>query len=59
MPIDNVEIVQFSYTRYQVSIDVMGEEAFVPGMGILKESYRNKIRSLGNIGWKHVVLREK
>lgn len=58
-PIDNVELGQFANSTYQVSVDIVNESAFVPGTDSLKESYRNKIRSLENIGWKHVILREK
>lgn len=57
IPIENLELTQFANAGYQVSIDVVSEAAFVPGTDSLKESYRNKLRSLENIGWKHVVLR--
>lgn len=54
-----MELTQFGNAAFQVSVDVVSEAAFVPGTDSLKESYRNKLRSLENIGWKHVVLREK
>lgn len=57
--IDNLELSQFGNATYQVSADIVNESAFVPGTDTLKESYRNKLRSLENIGWKHVVIREK
>lgn len=59
LPIENFELTQFGSAAYQVSVDVVNEKAFVPGTDTLKESYRNKVRSLTNLGWKHVVLREK
>jgi len=52
-----LELTQFGNAAFQVSVDVVSEAAFVPGTDSLKESYRNKLRSLENIGWKHVVLR--
>ena len=42
-----------------MSIDVVTESSFVPGTDKLKESYRNKLKSLENLGWKHVVFRHK
>jgi hypothetical protein len=30
----------------------------VPGTTELKQTYRNKMRSLKNIGWKHIVFTE-
>ena len=30
----------------------------VPGTTDLKQTYRNKLRSLKNIGWRHVVFTE-
>lgn len=59
LPIENLELGQFGNASYQVTVDIVNESAFVPGTDTLKESYRNKIRSLANLGWKHVVLREK
>lgn len=44
--IDNLEVAQFGNTALQVSVDVVNETAFVPGTDSLKESYRNKLRSL-------------
>ena len=46
----------FSYHKYQVSIEIVNEVDYVPGTKTLKETYRNKMRSLLNMGWKPLVI---
>jgi hypothetical protein len=44
--------------EHQVSLDIVSSRFFIPGTNKLKETYMNKVRSLQNMGWKHLVFTE-
>ena len=58
-PIDNLELVQFAKPQHQISLDIVTCRDFVHGTKQLKESFMNKVRSLQNIGWKHLAFDEE
>lgn len=58
-PIENLELAHFGYPLHKVSLDIVTKKEFIPGTSQLKESYMNKVRSLKNIGWKHLVFSEE
>jgi hypothetical protein len=41
-----------------VSLDIVTKKQYIPGTAQFKESYMNKVRSLRNIGWKHLAFDE-
>lgn len=54
----NLELCHFGYPIHQVSLDIVSKRDFIPGTTQLKETYMNKVRSLKNIGWKHLAFTE-
>lgn len=58
-PIENLELAHFGFPLHKVSLDIVTKKEFVPGTSILKETYMNKVRSLKNIGWKHLTFTEE
>ena len=57
-PIQNLEWTHFAHPIHQVSLDIITKREMIPGTTKLKESFKNKMRSLKNIGWKHIVFTE-
>lgn len=41
-----------------MSLDILDKKYFVPGTTELKQTYRNKVLSLRNLGWKHLAYTE-
>ncbi len=58
-PIENLELAHFAFPVHQVSLDIVGKKDYIPGTTQFKESYMNKVRSLRNIGWKHLAFDEE
>lgn len=53
-PIGNLELTQFAHANLQISLDFVPKREMITGTSQPKESYMNKVRSLQNIGWKHL-----
>lgn len=41
-----------------MSLDIVTKKEYIPGTTQFKETYMNKVRSLRNIGWKHLAFDE-
>jgi hypothetical protein len=57
-PIDNLELAHFGFPKHKVSLDIVGQRELIPGTADFKETYNNKVRSLKNLGWKHLTISE-
>lgn len=57
-PVENLELAHFAYPEHQVSLDIVTKKDYLPGTTQFKETYMNKVRSLKNIGWKHLAFDE-
>jgi len=55
-PIENIEIAHFAYPTHQISLDIVTSREYITGTKKLKETYMNKVRSLQNLGWKHLAF---
>lgn len=55
-PIKNVEFCEFALPHYQISVDVVTDVERIRGTKNLKGSFEAKIKSLENIGWKHLYV---
>lgn len=55
-PINNLEFGEFALPQYQISVDIVTDVEKIRGTKELKGSYEIKIRSLENIGWKHLYV---
>lgn len=58
-PINNLELAHFGFPTHRVSLDIIGRKQYVPGSSEVKQSYMNKVRSLRNMGWKHLAFSEE
>lgn len=58
-PIENLQLAHFAFPAHQVSLDIITPRDYIPGTKQLKQTYLNKVRSLKNIGWKHLAYDEQ
>jgi hypothetical protein len=54
--IKNTEFVEFALPSYQISLDIITDVERIRGTQELKGSYLRKIKSLENLGWKHLYV---
>ena len=59
MPIKNIEFADFMVWDYQVSVDIVTDVERIPGTRDLKGSFLAKVKSLENIGWRHLYIFEE
>ena len=59
MPIKNIEFADFMLWDYQISVDIVTDVERIPGTTDLKGSFEAKVKSLENIGWRHLYVFEE